>query len=637
MVVRERRRIASLARTASSLDEKVQEAEATASAKDAAFRAHVDEQRHEAAALAQNQQEHILSLMEMVREEPIQDSDDVDDATKSRIGENGKRAFLSEGKGNSKLLVLANERIAVLERQLHELQLGREAIVKHREREDEAKALLDEKTKECEELEEELLDLRSALRHIREEVSCPKDKSESVSPTNEDGVHFSTLQSVFDIVVKSLHPTSGWSGTKSKRQKSSASSRNIAMSPGLSIERDTQFVHTSDSDEMPDWAEDIMQDLAIIAEGKMPSSLLESPGVLDAEAQLEKTNVFERLTNPESFTGIQKQKNSRNTRTKKVRHPAEPSSDGHKQRKMISKHVADSLSKVVVPGENSKPTDTGGKLSEEKVSSVKSDSTKRSVFDRLLSPSNMTGTQRHKNQGKNGKPTRSGSLNLEKTFDSEATCSKHFQFEDEAPDEKNAEEMLDDILLRDDKDNLGVTNQSNTSKNQSASLNSTKREESDVFERLNKTTTQAYAVKQHVNIAEKMLEDILDDTEGSEVTTEGERSKSEPHFERVDEYVQQNVFERLQKTTTLAYAGKQNSNIVEKKPEKLPQSEHSSPVGKGKQDILLSPSSSRTIATPGKKKASVLSGDERNPRSTAIETGLISNSADRLLDDILDN
>jgi hypothetical protein len=70
MVVRERRRIASLARTASALDEKVQESEVAASAKDAAFRAYVDEQRLDAADLAQNQQEHILSLMDMVREEP---------------------------------------------------------------------------------------------------------------------------------------------------------------------------------------------------------------------------------------------------------------------------------------------------------------------------------------------------------------------------------------------------------------------------------------------------------------------------------------------------------------------------------------------------------------------------------------
>merc|ERR1712238_443845 len=93
MVVRERRRIASLARTASSLDEKVQETESSLANKDAAFRAYVDEQRLEAASLAQSQQEHILSLMEMVKEDQIDESE-TPDATK--------------------FLVLANERINAL-------------------------------------------------------------------------------------------------------------------------------------------------------------------------------------------------------------------------------------------------------------------------------------------------------------------------------------------------------------------------------------------------------------------------------------------------------------------------------------------------------------------------------------------
>jgi hypothetical protein len=111
--------------------------------------------------------------------------------------------------------------------------------------------------------------------------------------------------------------------------------------------------------------------------------------------------------------------------------------------------------------------------------------------------------------------------------------------------------------LGDKEDSGGVTKQSKTTKNQSTTSNSNRREEYkelDVFERLNKTTTQVYAVKQNVNIAEKMLEDILDDTEEHAE----EPANPEPHFEseRVDEYIQQNVFERLQKNTTRAYAGK---------------------------------------------------------------------------------
>jgi hypothetical protein len=83
---------------------------------------------------------------------------------------------------------------------------------------------------------------------------------------------------------------------------------------------------------------------------------------------------------------------------------------------MISKHVADSLSKVVVSGEKSKNSDVGGKSSREKSSSEKNGSRKRSVFDRLLSPSNLTGTQKQKYEENNGKRNCSGTLNLEKSW-----------------------------------------------------------------------------------------------------------------------------------------------------------------------------------------------------------------------------
>ena len=56
--------------------------------KEEAFRAYVNEQRLEAASQAQNQQEHILSLMEMVREEPAQ-SNDTEEQLRQVIGELG--------------------------------------------------------------------------------------------------------------------------------------------------------------------------------------------------------------------------------------------------------------------------------------------------------------------------------------------------------------------------------------------------------------------------------------------------------------------------------------------------------------------------------------------------------------------
>ena len=67
MVVRERRRVGALARTACSLDERLQTAVEDSEAKDLALRSYVDEQREQVAEMSQNQQNQILSLMELVK------------------------------------------------------------------------------------------------------------------------------------------------------------------------------------------------------------------------------------------------------------------------------------------------------------------------------------------------------------------------------------------------------------------------------------------------------------------------------------------------------------------------------------------------------------------------------------------
>jgi hypothetical protein len=670
MIVRERRRIAALARTASSLDEKVQEAEAAAAAKDAAFRAYVDEQRIEAADLAQNQQEHILSLMDMVREAPTEGADgdeEMSSPVRSVKARHAERA-------NSKLLLLANERIAVLERQLQELELGREVIQKHREREDEARSLLDGKTKECEELEEELDELRSAIRSIREGVSLHEATTEPFG--NKDSKHVSTSQALLDIVVRALHSPTGSSDSKLKRRRRSSASKGHVDSPARTIKRQTEFMHSSDSDEVPDWADDIMMDLATIAEGKMPSSLLESADVVNAEAQLENNSVFDRLTNPDGFTGVQKQKNSRGVRPKKARSAPDQTSEGQRQRKMISRQVADSLDKFVIPGETAQ-SETGRRSSKDKSSAEKQDAKKRSVFDRLLSPSNLTGTQKQKFHAKQEKRDRSGPLNLEKALDDQPAATDEAQentIKREPLDEKVAEELLDGLLEEDEGGMSAATQQSITSRAQPAASSSSTRKRGDykdlnVFERLNKTTTQAYAVKQHVNIAEKMLHDLLDESESQE---DEEPPKAEPHFERVEEYAQQNVFERLQKTTTRAYAVKRSSNKAEKLLDDLidsrerssSQAEPGSPLKSkaGQQQTIVSPGrpavsspeyenvferlqKTTTEAYAKKKNPPIehighnsggFSNEASDLRSIAIETGSFSNTTDKLLDDMID-
>jgi hypothetical protein len=561
MIVRERRRVASLARTASSLDEKVQEAEAAAAAKDSAFRAYVDEQRHEVAVLTQNQQEQILSLMDMVRDETAGPSL----SPKLNCGPLvGASLTPVEGHANPKLLVLANERISVLERQLRDLRLGYDAVAQHKECEEEARELLKAKTKECENLEQEIICLQEALRGIREATSRHEGDSQTA---HELGRMFESSGEVLHIVANALHPEENSPLGKAKRHRLHEKSRHITprrLAQG-------ELTNSSDSEGVPDWAEDIMSDLAIIAEGKMPSSLRDIATPEDIEDRGGKS-VFDRLTNPTAFTGVQKQKQTRANAQKKFRSSSTPPRSGQRQRKLISKQVADSLDMVVVPVvQDSYPKATPQrKVSQDRQYRGDIDETaRRSVFDRLLSPSNLTGTQKQKYHDKRSKGTSDEGAGEEK----------------KAQDEKNgqndslrsiqhsnsslanvADDLLDELLSGNDDSENNIAESSRPGKKRLEYNNQ------NVFERLQKTTTQACAVKQHPitvektigekhhsGIAEKTIVELIDVGDSYK-----EAHQKIETSERVEEYMHLDVFERLQKTTTQAYAEKQNKNIAEK-------------------------------------------------------------------------
>jgi hypothetical protein len=554
MIVRERRRIATLARTASALDERVQEAEALASSKDAAFRAYVDEQRQEAATSAQNQQEQILSLMNMVREQAPEEE------SKTRRGTSYKVKKDKEDQGgNPKLLLLANERISALESQLRELHLGHEAVQRHRQMEEEARNLLSEKTHECEDLEEELSDVRSALRQIREAVERESESSGFNAPDTEEALGERGSNSILDIIGQALHPSDSSVGKSKKRKSSSVKKREIASPLTPRLRRHADLMHTSDSEteEVPDWAADIMADLAIIAEGKVPSALLggDMPGIdsrssliAGIDTQAEAPSVFDRLTNPQSFTGVQKNRSS--SKSSAV--------SGQKQRKMISKQVADSLNNIVIPEVPGSEAKTTGRSKSQGNSS-------RSVFERLQSPSNFTGIQKSKFEAKQGKKGRDSGDGPRSSHGS-AQSRKLFEKSTSSPSE-NEDNLLDDLLYDGDTDEGRSDANASSEVDPSAHSKLNDYTQQDVFERLNKTTTQAYAVKQNKNIAEDMLDHILDEDSSSKLQGSSSKLESQSNharFERVDEYAQRNVFERLQHTTTQAYATKQNGNIAEK-------------------------------------------------------------------------
>jgi hypothetical protein len=100
MIVRERRRVAALARTASLLDDRVQVAEKALVINEAALRSFEEEHRREVADLEQRQHDQILCLIDMVKEG-------------SRASDADLNADSTLATFQKELLVLANERVSV--------------------------------------------------------------------------------------------------------------------------------------------------------------------------------------------------------------------------------------------------------------------------------------------------------------------------------------------------------------------------------------------------------------------------------------------------------------------------------------------------------------------------------------------
>jgi ABC-type transporter Mla subunit MlaD len=101
MVVRERRRVTSLAKAASSLDERLQAAEKALSVSEAAMRTCMDEHRQDVADLEQRQHDQISCLVEMVKES----ADQKNTASEDEVS--------NVAMFHKKLLVLANERVSL--------------------------------------------------------------------------------------------------------------------------------------------------------------------------------------------------------------------------------------------------------------------------------------------------------------------------------------------------------------------------------------------------------------------------------------------------------------------------------------------------------------------------------------------
>lgn len=232
-----------------------------------------------------------------------------------------------------------------------------------------------------------------------------------------------------------------------------------------------------------------------------------------------------------------------------------------------------------------------------------------------MSPSNLTGTQKQRFHEKKSRRELSGSSNTERADEAQSNSRDEESKPSNKvhPEAKEAEDMLCDILDGSANDSKGDVLDSSKSQSSAASRRD-EYKDLDVFERLNRTTTQAYAVKQHVNIAEKMLDDLLD---RSEKHDEGEPQKPAPNFERVKAYAQQNVFERLQKTTTHAFAVKQQNSVP---------AVSNFDSGENK-DVVAQDSISSTPKSVN--STGEMSDEVRSLRSNAIATGSFTNASER--------
>lgn len=565
MIVRERRRVAALARTASSLDEKALRAEREAELSEAALRSYVEEQRHEIAALTQNQQDHILSLMDMVK----------DDSAQLPSASNAKDVGRSEEVFQRKLLVLANERVNLLEKQITELQLQLTENNSYREKLEDTMELLNEKQQEYEIVHAELIELRLALRHIRE-VLRTASPGEIV---NDDRNSIKTL--LVDIVGDALHPVRGDDNNDTTSPGSNRPPRPIhSTDRGVSAARfGSKFVASilSDSDgdndatdETPEWANDIMADLALIAEGKLPPSMEKSAAVLENVSQFDKhfhnqnkfasnetkaSSVFDRLSDPKQFTGTQKQvqKASKHSSTAAAHNSIQkvhPRGTMKAVRRRDDKKLVSTTSDSITASRHSEGSTNAGQDESRN---------HQSVFDRLVSPSHYTGTQKEKFQ--------ESKLKRERTA------------------EQVADRVLDGLLHSKES---GVRNPTDSNLSQhdhstgAPSRNHTIYTEyakQDVFERLQKTTTQAFAVKTlstvgdgHHNSNDEnhrwhshdMATQATTADQNQRFGSTTNRQESPPSQETAADknshsnYIRQDVFERLQRTTTEAYAKKAN-------------------------------------------------------------------------------
>jgi hypothetical protein len=367
-------------------------------------------------------------------------------------------------------------------------------------------------------LDQEVYNLRTSLRQIR-------DVALKYATTSCD---VELAQSVVELVDSFLH-----TGANEPLDHRGASLK--GFSPRF--KKHIELMHSSDSESADSEDDDpsnvitssteLMADLSLIATGRIPPSLC-SPNVLEEAATLDDLSVFDRLANPRSFTGSQKY----------VQMKKSLSADDRDESQGQHAIEKDALHQEVFScrGNMSTARDSAESALEG------SKQIYQTVFDKLGSPSQYTGTHKEKFHDGKMKRDRSADETKEKSIEESST---------KVPGEMRT----------------GLDLEAYTKQN--------------VFDRLQKTTTLAVAVRQsetlHLEgrsntgtsnkaIVSPVSEFAVTETSSSRKSA-AKRKTGTNDLTKIDssQSVDQklNVFERLNKTTTRAYAKKTSKQSQE--------------------------------------------------------------------------
>jgi hypothetical protein len=438
---------------------------------------------------------------------------------------------------------------------------------------------------ECEALKQSENNLRTALRQIRDEASR--------NGTAANGI--ATWRSIVDIVDSVLHSATKISSNAVTHADSHSmkNSRNRNMlSPRY--KKHIELMHSSDSDCSDDdsnfgsyegsASSKLMADLALIAKGIIPPSL-RSPQILEAASKLDSdalggdftpqmtsngtktkstnefnsntdlnpnncpikdeicnlaTNsevekhlyqsVFDRLGSPSQFTGTQKEKfnDSRQKRDRLI-----------DETKVVDK---DPRNNIFI-GSSSAVDARPGEVID------RTDYIKQNVFDRLQKTITQAAAIRQ-----------SETLHLESRLNVDAKTHESATLSHEVIHRNHHDENKHSLDAVDHSAENQIIKNSGESR---TTINRAAYAKQNVFDRLQKTTTQAAAVRQSETLHMDNRQDSTDFDNHLPKKSDGKRSSATSSKSERTDNMNINVFERLSKTTTHAYAKKTNRQLLD--------------------------------------------------------------------------